>query len=192
MLWKSHLADDWGHTFYKLRRVYREISNYGSICKIRRFTVEDLKEYSISRGISLGSTDTRKVYAAKAENPANWSWIYFPHTDDKLVELVDDLTYEGWLISQSTEQSYEGVAVNILKQSPHAAALRELEKNPESNQRNHEHCYEQVRVWTGCIAICVMCMSILTPLKRWPAGRIRTAIKMVAEECKEGDIPIFL
>ncbi|EKZ9042688.1 hypothetical protein RFB57_003150 [Escherichia coli] len=68
--------------------------------KNRRFTVEDLKEYSISKGYILEFHRYKKVFTLrKAENPVNWSWIYFPHTDDKLVELVDDLTYEGWLIA---------------------------------------------------------------------------------------------
>ncbi|MBB8060742.1 hypothetical protein [Escherichia sp. MOD1-EC6153] len=68
--------------------------------KNRKFTLEDLKEYSTSKGYVLEFHRYKKVFTLrKAEKPAAWSWVYFPHTEDKLVELVDDLTYEGWLFA---------------------------------------------------------------------------------------------
>ena len=68
--------------------------------KNRRFTVEDLKEYSISKGDGLEFHRYKKVFTLrKAENPASGRWVYFPHTEDTLVELVDDLTSEGGVIA---------------------------------------------------------------------------------------------
>ncbi|WP_284704012.1 VRR-NUC domain-containing protein [Escherichia coli] len=69
--------------------------------------------------------------------------------------------------------------------SPHAAALRELEKNPDLIKRNHEH-YEQVRVldWLYRNMRYVYEHTHATP--NGGLRGIRTAIKMVAEGQKKG------
>lgn len=68
--------------------------------KNRRFTIDDIKEYALSKGYILKFNRYKKVFTLQdSENPERWSWVYFPHSEDKLVELVDDLTFEGWLVA---------------------------------------------------------------------------------------------
>ncbi|EFA4272475.1 hypothetical protein C5901_003944 [Escherichia coli O8] len=68
--------------------------------KNRRFTIDDLKAYSQGKGYALEYHRYKRVFTLRhIKNPSKWGWIYFPHTDDKLVGLVDDLSYEGWMIA---------------------------------------------------------------------------------------------
>ena len=69
--------------------------------------------------------------------------------------------------------------------SPHAAALRELERNPDLLKRNYEH-YEQVRVLDWLYR---NMRYVYEHTHSTPNGGLRgkrTAIKMVAEGQKKG------
>lgn len=79
--------------------------------KNRLFTINDLKDYALSKGYELDFHRYKRVFTLiKIDSPNEWSWIYYPHTEDKLVERVDNLNFDGWkvaidkTISSITEQ----------------------------------------------------------------------------------------
>lgn len=65
--------------------------------KNRAFTIEDVKDYARSKGYCLQFHRYKRVFTLRSlSRPDKWAWIYAPHTEDTLIELVDDLDFEGW------------------------------------------------------------------------------------------------
>ncbi|MGM8575839.1 hypothetical protein [Enterobacter hormaechei] len=68
--------------------------------KNRAFTIEDVKAYAESKGYDLEFKRYHKVFTLTNKmQPKKWGWIFFPHTEEKLVAKVNDLDQAGWRVA---------------------------------------------------------------------------------------------
>lgn len=68
--------------------------------KNRAFTIEDVKAYAESKGYNLQFKRYHKVFTLKNQKEQQkWGWVFFPHAEEKLVAMVNDLDYAGWKIA---------------------------------------------------------------------------------------------
>lgn len=68
--------------------------------KNRAFTLEDVKAYAESKGYKLEYKRYHKVFTLTNQAQSEkWGWVFFPQTEEKLVEMINDLDMSGWKIA---------------------------------------------------------------------------------------------
>lgn len=68
--------------------------------KNRTFNIDDVKVYAHTLGYELEFHRYKRVFTLRdLSQPQIWGWVYFPHSTEKLVEKVNDLNLEGWLMA---------------------------------------------------------------------------------------------